>query len=351
MNTATILKVLLIVGIIAFGVLIFWIWWGFYKTKSTDISAQTKYAELVGEEVVAKNESFIAKNYKPDVKINSYQLKMGSRFNDRVGEVYTLPIGTKFKIGSAKTIHDAVSGFDTNYVLGSVFIKELGKDVEFEFAWGATIAASWCDEEPYDLFQKAPWFSDALPYKFYHDGQKKSYNHDFNNALILFPSRPTFQPNRNFDKIYAEGTTKSSERDYFKVGKKLSNEHEALFKLNQIYPDNAANPDSYAFHADYELQLSCNFTSLVLTVFKGEHEMESQLINYDQDANIIDSFIISYDEIAESMLKKECTLEENTITVNNIVSLDKETVTTTTYRIQEDGHFKLISDTIESSPN
>lgn len=175
MEIISVLKKLLLLGVLGIGIILFLFWWGFYRTQATNISEQTQYAEFVGKEVTAKHESFIALNYKPFVQENPFILQMTDRFDEGAGDSYTLPVGTKFKIEDAKSFYNAVSGFSTNYLLGSVFIKELNKDVKFEIQWGNTVGLGTDNIETYDIFYLAPWLSETLPYKFYHDGRKEAH--------------------------------------------------------------------------------------------------------------------------------------------------------------------------------
>lgn len=125
----------------------------------------------------------------------------------------------------------------------------------------------------------------------------------------------------------------------------LTKEEISFLKLEELYSDYSTKADSYAFHSDYNLELSREFITLIPTIFKGEHEMESHLINYDLDGNIIDHLKISYDEIAEGMIKKEFVLMGNKITIKDIVSLDTETVSISTYEIQDDGKIIQLEET------
>lgn len=57
------------------------------------------------------------------------------------------------------------------------------------------------------------------------------------------------------------------------------------------------------------------FHTVVITIKKGDNEMESRLINYDLDGNIIDSKVMAYDEIAEGMSMTNSKIERGKITV------------------------------------
>ncbi|WP_299322233.1 hypothetical protein [uncultured Maribacter sp.] len=98
MEIATLIKKLLLIGVVVVALLIFLFWWGFYRTQATDISQQIPYASIIGKEVVAKYESYIALNYEPFVNENPYVLQMHDSFYSEAGNPYKLPIGTIFKI-------------------------------------------------------------------------------------------------------------------------------------------------------------------------------------------------------------------------------------------------------------
>ena len=61
---------------------------------------------------------------------------------------------------------------------------------------------------------------------------------------------------------------------------------------------------SCKFFLSYKLEFSDTFYTIIINVFKGEHELETILINYSLDEKMIDYKIIAYDEIAESQSRK-----------------------------------------------
>jgi len=280
-----------------------------------------------------------------------YLLQLHDRFYEGSGQVYKLPIGTVFNITDAKSFYHKVSGTSNNYLLGSVEIEELGKLVEFEIPWGYDGTSSLNNKASFNLFELMPWQEEALPYKFYHDGRKEPHvwpprirNYVFNIVAHKFISRDTLQQHRNFENIYEKQEDWAYEKVYFGANNQLSNEQIDFLKLGEIYADYKTKPEKYAFHEDYKLEFSRNFITLIVTVFLGEHEMESQLITYDLDGNKIANLKISYDEIAEGMHKKESFLKGNILTINDIVSLDTATVTTTKYRLLDDGKIELVKE-------
>ncbi|WP_108809040.1 hypothetical protein [Aquimarina spinulae] len=153
----------------------------------------------------------------------------------------------------------------------------------------------------------------------------------------------------SFNKIISEIKTKSTplidatnfdsfidEDDYKKVNIKA-------LKLENIYPDFNKEGHHYRAIASYRVEISGEFYSIVVTTLKGDHEMESVLINYDLEGNIIDSKVISYDEIAEGQSRIESKIEENELTINNILWIDEKKVETTSFQIKANGKIEPIS--------
>jgi hypothetical protein len=115
-------------------------------------------------------------------------------------------------------------------------------------------------------------------------------------------------------------------------------------KLENIYKN--FNKKGYNFRAirSYKIELSKHFYSAVVTIIKGENEMESVLINYDLKGQIIDSEVVSYDEIAEGWLKIESKIEKNRITTNYISWVgETKKVETSIISIEENGQIEHLS--------
>ncbi|EZH73416.1 hypothetical protein ATO12_15870 [Aquimarina atlantica] len=117
---------------------------------------------------------------------------------------------------------------------------------------------------------------------------------------------------------------------------------EAL-KLKKLYPNFDKEGYNYKAIASYRIELSKEFYTIVITIRKGDNEMESVLINYDLIGNIIDSKVISYDEIAEGQSRIESKIEENKLTINNILWIDKKKIETTSFQIKTNGKIEPIS--------
>lgn len=113
-------------------------------------------------------------------------------------------------------------------------------------------------------------------------------------------------------------------------------------KLNQIYPDFNAEGRNYRAIAMYTVPISDNFHSIVVTALKSEHEMETMLINYDTEGNIIDHKQVAFDEIAESMSRTVSRISENKLVVNRIFWGNIREVEEIEYEIRGDGTIKKI---------
>lgn len=131
-------------------------------------------------------------------------------------------------------------------------------------------------------------------------------------------------------------------------------ESESL-SIEKIYPDFYAEGSKYQSMASYRLELSPNFHTVVVTFKKGDLEMESTLINYNLEGNIIDHQLIAYDEIAEGMTRVASRISENKITTNRTFWTEKKEIGQEEYSVQSDGRIeatdsKILSETIPEYP-
>jgi len=111
------------------------------------------------------------------------------------------------------------------------------------------------------------------------------------------------------------------------------------FQLKTLYPNFDTEGYNYRAIAAYRVSLSEDLHSVMITVKKGDHEMESVLINYTLDGTgIIDHEVLSYDEIAEGQFRIIAKVTKQYIEKNHIswATGDKE-VTKSKYTIDPDG--------------
>lgn len=112
-------------------------------------------------------------------------------------------------------------------------------------------------------------------------------------------------------------------------------------KLDKIYPN--FNKENYKAIAKYKIVINTHkFHTIVVTIKKGDHEMESILINYNLKGNIIDHQIVAYDEIAESLSRVESRISENRLTVNHIFWAEEKQIEQVQYEIKDDGTIERI---------
>lgn len=130
----------------------------------------------------------------------------------------------------------------------------------------------------------------------------------------------------------------------------LLNEEEILtLKLNKIYPDYDNHKETYKFKAAYKVEFSKRFYSIVTNVFKGEHELETVLINYDDYEDIIGYKTIAYDEIAESISQKTATIEKNFVTIIDKTDLEETVIEISKFHINVSGEFNVVKDVFTST--
>ncbi len=116
-----------------------------------------------------------------------------------------------------------------------------------------------------------------------------------------------------------------------------------ILKVNEIYSEINNSKYQYKISPSYRLKLSKTYHTIVLIVFKGEHELESVLINYDLKGNIIGHRLISYDEIAEGMFQINAVIKENRIVLNEIMWTDKKSIIKKEFIITETGRIKSVA--------
>lgn len=137
--------------------------------------------------------------------------------------------------------------------------------------------------------------------------------------------------------------TDSTSFDSFIEAEDFKNINAASFKLSEIY-DNWNNKDyNYKVISGYRVAFSNEFYSAVLTVKKGDHEMETTMINYDLKGNFIDSILIAYDEIAEGFFKTTSKLEKDKITIKKIEWTDEGHESIDVYKVNEDGKIAIMT--------
>ncbi|WP_299895549.1 hypothetical protein [uncultured Aquimarina sp.] len=144
-----------------------------------------------------------------------------------------------------------------------------------------------------------------------------------------------------------DSTTFDSYKDDFKI---YTKEEVTALQLEKIYPNFYKEGYNYKATPSYKLEFSEEFYSAVIVIFKGENEMESQLINYNIDGNIIDAKVIAYHETAEGVFQRKSKIENNIITTTYIDWMDEKKETIEVFEITENGNIKpVITDSINTT--
>lgn len=129
----------------------------------------------------------------------------------------------------------------------------------------------------------------------------------------------------------------------------LTEEEIVVLKLDRIFTDYLQYKDAYSIRAAYKLELSKHFYSIVINVFKVEHELETVLINYNDLEDIIDYKTIAYDENAESISKKKATIEKNFVTIIDKTDLEETVIEISKFHINASGAFNVVKDIFTST--
>jgi hypothetical protein len=129
----------------------------------------------------------------------------------------------------------------------------------------------------------------------------------------------------------------------------LTEEEIVVLKLDRIFTDYSQYKDAYSIRAAYKLEFSKRFYSIVINAFKGEHELETILINYNDYEDIIDYKTIAYDEIAESISQTTATIEKNFVTIIDETDLEETVIEISKFHINTSGEFNKVKDVFTST--
>jgi hypothetical protein len=135
----------------------------------------------------------------------------------------------------------------------------------------------------------------------------------------------------------------STSFDIVKVNKEFNAEQLKSLQIEAIYPNFHKEKSLFKISPSYKINLSKEFYTIVINVFKGDDELETILINYDtSNENLIDFKIIAYDEIAEGWSRKFSEIDKISITINDEFYGDTKQVQTTKFHINRIGEFNPI---------
>lgn len=137
--------------------------------------------------------------------------------------------------------------------------------------------------------------------------------------------------------------------DNIKTKNYLNDEEILTLKLSKIFPDYIIHKETYKFQLAYKVEFSKRFYSILINAFKGEHELETILINYNDYEDIIDYKTIAYDEIAESISQTTATIEKNFVTIIDKTDLEETVIEISKFHINTSGEFNIVKDVFTST--
>ena len=180
-------KIVLIVLVVLGGLIYFAIWYSF-RTTSEDISHLKPFSDIVGKELKTVQPCRIAANYEPWVKENDYVIAIDYfKISGKATQLQELPLGSILKIEEAKRYTNGITAFKSTYVLGSVYLPSLQKEVEFEFAWGTERFNQRRDlSGEYFVYHLAPWQEKPLDVMYnYQEGLEAPLENSNNQSKVL----------------------------------------------------------------------------------------------------------------------------------------------------------------------
>ena len=89
---------------------------------------------------------------------------------------------------------------------------------------------------------------------------------------------------------------------------------DGALNIEAVYPDFYQETSKYRSVMSYKVNLSHNFYTVVVTYWVGKYEMESTLINYDRQGNVIDHQLVAYDEMGKGQTITKSRISEHAIT-------------------------------------
>ncbi|RKF02740.1 hypothetical protein C8N26_2729 [Tenacibaculum lutimaris] len=113
---------------------------------------------------------------------------------------------------------------------------------------------------------------------------------------------------------------------------------EAL-QLAKVYKNWEKLKSNYRIIDAYRLKLSKGFYTVMITALQSDEEIESKLINYDLEGNVIASEMVAYDSKTEDWMRTKSTIETDRITINYQYKVSKETGYV---KIEPNGKFRML---------
>lgn len=127
----------------------------------------------------------------------------------------------------------------------------------------------------------------------------------------------------NFNNVNSTKDLTAQQKDFLHLDTILGENYSDILQSPQI---------------SYRINLSENFSTVVITYELGEHELFSTLINYDTNFKPIAWKDIAYDEIAEGLIRKQSKIYKDSIVISQISYFDEVPDTTfTRFKLDKNG--------------
>ncbi len=300
-----ILKIVIIVGIlITFYVVILYFSVG---SVETDISQNTPYVEVVDKTYSTRQLCYLDNDALIGEKNTTYSLRIKT---DGKPEYYIkIPIGTKMQIKKAISSYSPVSGYTSEYLEGTVYIKEIDKEVKFHYSWRDKIYSS--DKKYYYAYELAPWQDKAMPFKFDLEGNKLPYNKESEDKLlkahetywkIYHKADPNLKHIYDIDSVshlsnvielfykfnYFTNAVDNFDGNTSNKSFCLTNEEITFLNLSSIYND-LENVKIFPLSKFDEFKV---FHSFLFAYVVENKVLETRLINFNNNYEIIDHIVI-----------------------------------------------------------
>jgi len=293
------IKILLFGGIaIVLFILAFWL---ATKKNKTNISSSEPFKSIVGTSVETLHVSYIVTNDE------GYLLTLIEPNQENQEKAYVLPIGTVLNFKTAEATSGGVAGFTYTDLQGSAFVGELGEEVIFKFPWG--YYSSGINDEPHWLYALTPWQKTPIPLAFYAEGETKPYqwpaepnNPELSSFYRTLEGGTRYGWNTEsavdhnlantvFEGIVTDAVFNSETRND-RLAYRLDEATVHQLKLNKLATDSINTPNQYFLKYPKFLNISSNYTSMIILCLSAD-TVESKLINYDLDGNIVDKITLS----------------------------------------------------------
>lgn len=104
--------------------------------------------------------------------------------------------------------------------------------------------------------------------------------------------------------------------------------------------ETAAGKHTGKIYVSHTLDLSPDFTTMVISYYRGDAELLTVMVNCDPNGKAIDWLEIAYDEVAEGWVRKYSTVSRDRVLVEKTSYISEPPeVTTAVYRIGGNGKF------------